>query len=115
MYMLNISTITVHLNFPRSPLRILHFSHRFVQGFSKRIFTGVSRAICNHHKTIFTFRRTAGLHLDLLMMFLLRWQRGLRRSSAAVRLLGLRNRIPPGAWMFVVNVASCRVEVSATG
>ena len=29
------------------------------------------------------------------------WPRGLRRGSAAARLLGLRVRIPPGAWMFV--------------
>ena len=29
------------------------------------------------------------------------WQRGLRRRSAAARLLGLRVRIPPGAWMSV--------------
>jgi hypothetical protein len=27
------------------------------------------------------------------------WPRGLRRGSAAERLLGLRVRIPPGAWM----------------
>jgi len=30
-----------------------------------------------------------------------RWPRGLRRGSAADRLLGLWVRIPPGAWMFV--------------
>jgi hypothetical protein len=30
-----------------------------------------------------------------------RWPRGLRRGSAAARLLGLRFRIPPGAWMSV--------------
>jgi hypothetical protein len=35
------------------------------------------------------------------------WPRGLRRGSVAVRLLGLRVRIPPGAWMFV----SCTVFV----
>jgi hypothetical protein len=29
------------------------------------------------------------------------WPRGLRRRSAAARLLRLRVRIPPGAWMFV--------------
>ena len=29
------------------------------------------------------------------------WPRGLRRRSAAARLLGLRVRIPPGTWMFV--------------
>jgi len=28
-----------------------------------------------------------------------RWPRGLRRWSAAARLLGLRVRIPPGTWM----------------
>ena len=30
------------------------------------------------------------------------WPRGLRRRSAAARLLRLWVRIPPGAWMFVV-------------
>jgi len=29
------------------------------------------------------------------------WPRGLRRGAAAVRLLGFRVGIPPGAWMFV--------------
>jgi hypothetical protein len=29
---------------------------------------------------------------------------GLKRGSAADRLLGLRVRIPPGAWMFVLCV-----------
>ena len=29
------------------------------------------------------------------------WPRGLRRGSAAVSLLGLRVRIPPGAWISV--------------
>jgi hypothetical protein len=29
------------------------------------------------------------------------WRRGLRRRSAAKRLLGSWVRIPPGAWMFV--------------
>jgi hypothetical protein len=29
------------------------------------------------------------------------WSRGLRRGSTAARLLGLRVRIPPGAWMSV--------------
>jgi hypothetical protein len=38
-----------------------------------------------------------------------------RRWSAAARLLGLRVRIPPGAWMFVLRVLCvCEVEVSAT-
>jgi hypothetical protein len=29
----------------------------------------------------------------------LQWQRGLRRGSAAARVLALRVEIPPGAWM----------------
>ena len=44
-----------------------------------------------------------------------RRSRCLRRGFAAARLLGLRVRIPPGAWMFVVSVMCCQVEVCATG
>ena len=40
-----------------------------------------------------------------------RWPRGVRRVSAAVRLLGLRVRIPP--WEGV-NFVYCQVEVCAT-
>ena len=43
------------------------------------------------------------------------WPRCLRRSSAASRLLRLSVRIPPGAWMFVVSVVCCQLEISATG
>ena len=43
------------------------------------------------------------------------WPRVLRRRSTAFRLLRLWVRIPPGAWMFVVSVVCCQVEVSATG
>jgi hypothetical protein len=42
------------------------------------------------------------------------WPHGLRRRSAAVRLMRLFVRIPPGAWMYVVCVVCCQVEVSAT-
>jgi hypothetical protein len=34
------------------------------------------------------------------------WSCGLRRGFAAIRLLGLRVRIPPRAWMFVLGVVS---------
>jgi hypothetical protein len=34
-------------------------------------------------------------------LYRFRWSRGLRRGSAAARLLGLRVRIMPGAWMYV--------------
>ena len=36
------------------------------------------------------------------------WPRGLRRRSAAVRLLRFRDRIPPGAWMSVSSALSRR-------
>ena len=42
------------------------------------------------------------------------WPRGLRLRSAAARLLRLWVRIPMEAWMFVVSVVCCQVEVSAT-
>ena len=42
------------------------------------------------------------------------WPSGLRRGCAADRLLGLRVRIPPGAWMSVC-CECCQVKVSATG
>jgi hypothetical protein len=41
--------------------------------------------------------------------------RGLRRGSAAARLLGLRVRIPQAAEFSVVSVVCCQVLVSATG
>ena len=40
------------------------------------------------------------------------WPRGLRRGSTAARLLRSWVRIPPEAWMFVVRVVCCQVEVS---
>ena len=40
---------------------------------------------------------------------------GLRSGSSVVCLLELRVRIPPGAWMSVVRVVCCQVEVSASG
>ena len=42
------------------------------------------------------------------------WPRGLRRRSAAARLLRLWVRISPDAWMSVVSVVCGQVEVSAT-
>ena len=45
------------------------------------------------------------------------WPRGLRRRSAAARLLRLRVRIPAGALMSVCRECCvyCQVEVCATG
>ena len=39
---------------------------------------------------------------------------GLRRVSAAARLLGLRVRNPPEAWMSLCCVVCCQIEVSAS-
>ena len=41
------------------------------------------------------------IHWCVLFKNRSRWPRGLRSRSAAARLLGLRVRIPPVAWMFV--------------
>ena len=42
------------------------------------------------------------------------WPCGLRLRSMAARLLRMWVRIPSGAWMFVVSVLCCQVEVFAT-
>jgi len=59
---------------------------------------------------IFFFHNTI---LRMLIVFL-KWTRGLRRRPTAARLLRLWVRIPSGAWMSVVSVVCCHVEVSAT-
>ena len=43
-----------------------------------------------------------------------RWPRGLRRRSVAARILRMWVPIPPGAWMTVVSVVCCQIEVFAT-
>ena len=42
------------------------------------------------------------------------WLRALMRGSTTARLLGLRVRIPPGAWRSLVSVVRCQIEVSLT-
>jgi hypothetical protein len=48
------------------------------------------------------------------LTILSQWSRGLRHRSAAAHLVRSWVRIPPGAWMFVVSVMCCQVEVSVT-
>jgi len=43
------------------------------------------------------------------------WPRDPRRVSSADCLLGLWVRIPPGAWMSLLSVMCCQVDVSASG
>jgi hypothetical protein len=70
-----------------------HFSGRFRSTFSRR-----RRKMCRQQVT---------LHLVCCFTahdYITRsqWPSGLRSGSAATRLLGLRVRIPPEAWMFVL-------------
>jgi len=56
------------------------------------------------------------VHCVIVLCIFLVAARGLRHGSAAVRSLGLRVRIPPGAWMSVlVSVACYPIDPSATG
>ena len=48
------------------------------------------------------------------MMCRSQWLRCLKRRSTAARLLRSWVRIPPEAWMSVVSVVCCQIEVSAT-
>ena len=59
-------------------------------------------------------RHDAGQNIEPKRKCRSQWPRGLRRRSAAARLMGLWVRIPPRTWMFVVSVVCCQVEVSAT-
>jgi len=43
------------------------------------------------------------------------WQCGLSRGSANAHWLGLRVRILPGAWMPIVSLLCCQVEVYVSG
>jgi len=43
------------------------------------------------------------------------WPHGLRSESAVAYLLALWFRTPPWAWMSVVSVVCCQIEVSASG
>jgi hypothetical protein len=55
------------------------------------------------------------LVVSKVALFRSQWPRGLRRRSAATRLLGLWVRIPRGdGRLSVVSVVCCQVEVSAT-
>ena len=47
----------------------------------------------------FSVRWNFCCHFGIKRMCRSQWPRGLRRVSAVIRLLGLRFRIPPGAWI----------------
>jgi len=55
------------------------------------------------------------VHVPTILQFWSQWPRGLTRGSASACLLGLRVRIPSGAWMSVsVLFGCCRVELTVT-
>ena len=49
----------------------------------------------------FSFPNVLQIYVRILVKSRSQWPRGLRRTSAAARLLRSWVRIPPGAWMFV--------------
>jgi hypothetical protein len=65
-----------------------------------------------------TWEETKNTYTRLCILLLLsgrsQWPCSLRRRSSSARLLRSLVRIPPGAWMSVVSVVCCQVEVSAT-
>ena len=65
--------------------------------------TGLSRSVLGHEPSSDEIRLVRTVNA------------GLRRRSAADRLLRLWVRIPTGAWMFVVSVVFCQVEICALG
>ena len=73
-----------------------------------------SRKIYWKYSSILLSWRFAELLLEN-MLSRSHWPRGLKRGSAAARLLGLRLRIPPGAWNSVAGVVCCQVHVYAAG
>jgi len=77
---------------------------------------------CNHTRPIVWLAgrillRDVGKHWQYKFVLLAscwsQWPLGPGCRFAAARLLRLWVRIPPGAWMFVVNVMCCQVEVCA--
>ena len=68
---------------------------------------------CSPNRNTLQSRHTSRWHRELTVCRS-QWPCGLRRRSAAARLLGLWVRIPPGARKFVCCELSCQVEVSAT-
>ena len=68
-------------------------------------FLPVSPPFVPHPPFVFLFRIVIIIIIIITstnnVSSLSRWPHGLRRGSTAARLLGLRVRIPPGAWMSV--------------
>ena len=72
--------------------------------------------ICSQH---FIIAAAFNINISMWLVWtncLSQWPRGLRRGSAAARLLGLLVRIPLGhGCLFLVIFMCCKVDVSASG
>jgi hypothetical protein len=65
------------------------------------------REISDSFKGVYSRSKVIQLHYFTSMKICMgrsQWPRGLGNGSAAVRLLGLRVRFPPGPWLSFVNV-----------
>ena len=70
--------------------------------FMAYIYLGTNKTLICYYFRILDFCLTVHHQLgNVIQMSRSHWPRGLRRRSAAARLLRLWVRIPPGAWMFV--------------
>ena len=99
------------------PIRATCPTHLILLDFTTRTISGkeyrsLNSSLCNflhlNYNTVSNYNR------HNVKFRPSQWPRGLRRGSAAARLLGLWVRIPREAWMFV-SVVCCQVEVSASG
>ena len=94
---------------PLLPLRLLKHTRNLRGEYKSCVFIRSERF---NNVTRWHFQVYRSIHLINVLICRSRWPRGLRRRSAAARLLGLWVRIPPGAWMSV----SCECCVlSGTG
>ena len=108
--------------YPRPYLWFRHLPRLWITSWSKRIILITIRTACSHVTTT-----SFCLALEFLCLFIIqfftqwftslnsihrwsRWLRGLRRGSAAARLLGLRVRNPPGARMSCLLWVLCVVS-----
>jgi hypothetical protein len=71
--------------------------------------------VCDNNKRIIYVYNNYVIYMYYMLNSQSQWPCGLRRRSAAARLLRLWVRISPGTWMFVCCVLCCHVEDSATG
>ena len=90
-----VRSVTVRFSLPDSRLKILRTLSRYIREGKEPMWLIVvcNYILLNSHHLLTRKLKTSGS----------RWPRGLRRRSAAARLLRLWVRIPPGAWEVVCS------------